>query len=189
MIKFKKAKWKQYLSNLGLAIVILILLVPAWRIQFQGFFQRLFLTDNTIVLQAPKQVSFQTNEWLIFDQNRDTISFHTLADKPIVLNFWATWCPPCRAELPGLYEFYEHIKDEAYVIAVTNENWTKLEQSGLMNDYGAIFYKTNHWPRQFQFSAYPTTFILAPNFKIVSKIEGAQGFNTTENINLIKRLQ
>ncbi|AUJ26510.1 MULTISPECIES: TlpA disulfide reductase family protein [Virgibacillus] len=47
-----------------------------------------------------------------------------LQGKKVILNFWATWCPPCRKEMPAMQEFYDHFKDEVEVVAI---NLTKSE--------------------------------------------------------------
>lgn len=46
--------------------------------------------------------------------------------KPVFLNFWATWCPPCKAEMPHMQEFYEENQSQAEVLAV---NLTSNESS------------------------------------------------------------
>ncbi len=53
--------------------------------------------------QSPEKSLFQ----LVFEQpNSDPLAFKNLLGKPLLLNFWATWCPPCIAELPLIERFY-----------------------------------------------------------------------------------
>lgn len=40
--------------------------------------------------------------------------------KKILLNFWASWCPPCRAEMPDMESFYQKYKDEGYTVIAVN---------------------------------------------------------------------
>ncbi|MGH2643105.1 MAG: TlpA family protein disulfide reductase, partial [Chitinophagaceae bacterium] len=45
------------------------------------------------------------------DGNGHTFSLSSLKGKVVFINFWATWCPPCRAELPSIKKLYEKFKD------------------------------------------------------------------------------
>ncbi|RLL45420.1 TlpA family protein disulfide reductase [Oceanobacillus piezotolerans] len=48
----------------------------------------------------------------------ETFSLTDLRGKKVILNFWATWCPPCREEMPEMQKFYDEHKDEVEVVAV-----------------------------------------------------------------------
>ncbi|WP_051276506.1 TlpA family protein disulfide reductase [Desulfovirgula thermocuniculi] len=54
------------------------------------------------------------------------VTLSSLRGKPVVLNFWATWCPPCREEMPAIQEFYRQKGREVEVLAV---NLTSSERS------------------------------------------------------------
>lgn len=55
-------------------------------------------------------------DFTLTDLNGQTISLADFEGKVIFLNFWATWCPPCRQEIPGFIEIYEKYKDKGMVI-------------------------------------------------------------------------
>ena len=56
----------------------------------------------------------------------ETVNFSDLRGKPVVLNFWAGLCPPCRAEMPDLQEFYMEFKDRATLIGLDVGQFTGL---------------------------------------------------------------
>ena len=56
----------------------------------------------------------------------ETVNFSDLRGKPVVLNFWAGLCPPCRAEMPDLQEFHTEFKDRATLIGVDVGQFTGL---------------------------------------------------------------
>ncbi len=87
---------------------VLVLLAAAAMVLFSLLFVNNARSDDSDYPQAP--------EFNLEDLNGNT---HTLAEyegKVIFLNFWATWCPPCRQEIPGFVELYEQYKDDGMVI-------------------------------------------------------------------------
>ncbi|HEY4052081.1 MAG TPA: TlpA disulfide reductase family protein [Acidobacteriaceae bacterium] len=54
------------------------------------------------------------------------VTLSQLRGKIVLLNFWATWCPPCRAEMPDLQAIYDHFKDQLVVLSITDEDGIKV---------------------------------------------------------------
>lgn len=122
---------------------------------------------------------------------------HTLADykgKTIFLNFWATWCPPCRAEMPDiqkLYETYETEGDNALIVlGVAGPNMGQegtekeitafLEENGytypvLMDTTGELF-------SSYGIYSFPTTFMIDRDGNIFGYISGMLSMDMMENI-------
>lgn len=55
-------------------------------------------------------------DFTLKDMNGASVKLADFKGKVILVNFWATWCPPCKAELPGLIELYDRYKDQGFVI-------------------------------------------------------------------------
>jgi peroxiredoxin len=103
----------------------------------------------------------------------------------VVLNFWATWCPPCRAEMPSmqtLHERYAEERDEDELVHVIAVNLTATESK---QENAGIFMQQNNFTlplwldtsgqtaRAYQIRAYPTTVVLDPDGDIRARFEGA----------------
>jgi thiol-disulfide isomerase/thioredoxin len=65
---------------------------------------------------VPQPVEFQAPELTLTDINGITSSLSDFAGKIVLVNNWAIWCPPCRAELPELQAYYDAHKDENFTI-------------------------------------------------------------------------
>jgi thiol-disulfide isomerase/thioredoxin len=104
--------------------------------------------------------------------------------RPVLVNFWATWCPPCRLEMPWLEEAYRQRQAQGLaVLAVNAGERTAPEQvPGLVRDYvtGAglsfpVLLPTDPDRSQYDYQAFnlPTTFLVDPEGKVHSVIGGA----------------
>jgi thiol-disulfide isomerase/thioredoxin len=58
----------------------------------------------------------------LFDETK-TISLSEYAGQPVILNFWASWCVPCKAEMPALQRAYEEHRDEGLVVLGVNQTF------------------------------------------------------------------
>lgn len=81
-------------------------------------------SDNTDQ-SANQQEQNRTNlmeeyDFTLEDLNGDKVSLSQLKGKKIFLNFWATWCPPCKGEMPDMEKLYQEIKGSELVILAVN---------------------------------------------------------------------
>src|SRR5262249_13544484 len=69
----------------------------------------------------PNLVGSRAPDFTVKDSQR-TISLHDLHGKIVVLNFWATWCPPCIEEMPSLVQMQRQLGDKVTVFAVSTDS-------------------------------------------------------------------
>ena len=104
-----------------------------------------------------------------------------LRGKPVVLNFWAGLCPPCRAEMPDLQIFYDQFKDRATLIGIDLGRFTRLgsEQDArdLLQDLGvtypAGFTNDSSVVKDFKVLGMPTTIFIRADGTIFKNWSGA----------------
>ncbi len=106
----------------------------------------------------------------------------TLSEIPgmIIMDFWATWCPPCRVEIPYLQSFYEEYKDKGLmVIGISGdapekliEFKQKMKENGTDITYALLLDKGNEVARQYGIRAIPTTYFISKEGKVLSKHTG-----------------
>lgn len=94
-----------------------------------------------------------------------TIDLQQQKGKVVFINFWATWCPPCLAELPAVNELYSKIKDNQDIVFVTIDVDNKLGNSTAFlknKDYQLPVYggNLNGLPKTFYSGTIPTTLVI-----------------------------
>ncbi len=103
-------KWILLWTTLGLTALLVL-----------GFFGYRWLTSS-IVPEEPQVTRQEETEkipapdFTMTDQNGDLALLSDYFGMPIVLNFWASWCPPCQSEMPHFNEVYEEMKGEVMFI-------------------------------------------------------------------------
>lgn len=111
----------------------------------------------------------------------ETVTLSELKGKKVILNFWATWCPPCKAEMPHMESFYSKLteEDQVELIAV---NVTESEKIGIsevekfVNSYELSFPipldKTAEVTQKYGVFSMPTTFMIDTQGRIAQKVIG-----------------
>ena len=112
------------------------------------------------------------------------IKLSDLKGKKVVLNFWATWCPPCKAEMPHMQNFYEDFSQEENVeiLAINLTNGDKVESvQEFVQDYGLTFPipmdeegKVNEI---YQAITIPTSYMIDTKGRIQNKVVGPMDEN------------
>ena len=102
-----------------------------------------------------------------------TITTKELAGKVIIFNFWATWCAPCRAEIPDLVKLQDQYRDHLVIIGVLSDDAPGPNVSKFAADYKMnypIVPETKEMLEVFTgIYALPTTFMVGPDMKIMQK--------------------
>lgn len=98
----------------------------------------------------------------------------------IILDFWATWCPPCKEEIPYLQEFYNEYKDRGLkIVGITsdpqkkvNEFKTAQQEKGIAMNYILLNDNTRKVSKQYGIRNIPSTFFISPQGKLIKKEVG-----------------
>ena len=113
----------------------------------------------------------------------EVVDFSEFKGKVVFINLWATWCGPCRTEMPsiqGLYDGVDQSKIQFVMLSLDRDDaLPKVVQYVGKNKYTfPVYQPTGSLPKQLQVPSIPTTFIIDKNGNIVSKKVGATNFNT-----------
>ncbi|WP_369456880.1 thiol-disulfide oxidoreductase ResA [Bacillus safensis] len=121
----------------------------------------------------------------------DRIELKDLKGKGVFLNFWGTWCGPCKQEFPYMANQYEVFKDRGVEIVAVNVAESKIPVKNFMESYGVNFPVAMDKDRQvteaYDIGQLPTTLLLNPEGKVIKVIKGTMTERQIyEYMNLIK---
>ena len=107
-----------------------------------------------------------------------------------VLNFWGSWCPPCRAEFPTIQSLYEGKKGKIeFVLIAMQDEEQKVRDFIKKNGYTTPVYLLKEpLSEKFSIDVFPTTFILGKEGQILKKDEGAADWNSQAVHSFIDKL-
>jgi peroxiredoxin len=119
------------------------------------------------------------------------MSLKDFRGRVIMLNFWATWCSPCRVEMPSMENLYKKFKDRNFIIlgiSVDNNRIRRL--SNFIKEFGITFPvlldKDGKIANRYGVKGIPTTFIINRNGEFIGKIVGARDWLNPNAVELIR---
>ena len=115
--------------------------------------------------------------WKLRDLDDKPVDFAQFKGRTVVLNLWATWCPPCLAEMPALATLAENprIKEKgvAIVCVSTDEAPDALRRFMVKKSWPMTILRATALPSVFLTDGIPATFVIAPDGKVVAPELGA----------------
>ncbi len=130
----------------------------------------------------------------VYDAEGNQVKLSDYIGKPIVLNFWASWCGPCKSEMPGFHEKYLELKDEV-VFLMVNMTDGQRETLEIAMDYVEeqqyafkVLYDTDSdAANTYQVYSLPTTYFLDREGNLIARANGAiDGETLQRGIDMVK---
>ncbi|MBL4676619.1 MAG: TlpA family protein disulfide reductase [Mucilaginibacter sp.] len=185
----KKKRLSYIYNGLFIAALLIILFVPAVKITLiQGLMK--------IGLFRPDVVKTQTNValpslTLEYPDGRKA-ELQNLKGKVVFMNFWATWCPPCIAEMPSINELQQQLKADTNIVFLmidADHDFNKSVPFMQKHGFSLPLVQVNSYvPDQILNNTLPTTAIFDKNGKMVFHHEGMADYGNDKIADYIKGL-
>ncbi len=118
----------------------------------------------------------------LFDNQGQTINFSQLQGKWVIINYWASWCKPCRTEIPELNSFYNNHRQSVIMLGVNYDQVNGKELNAIIAKMGVAFPTLNNDPAQLldlgDIPGLPATYIFNPQGKLSKRLLGVQNQKT-----------
>ncbi len=169
--------------NTGLLMLVLVFLVLVSGCNDQG----------QAPVAKPVAVGQMAPDFTLTDMQGKQVSLAQFRGKVVLINFWATWCPPCREEMPSMEELHRKLKDKGLVLLALNvdkEGYMAVSNflSRLQYSFPVLLDTDAKVQNLYQVFRFPETFIVDRNGVIVEKVIGARSWlsgSTFQRINFL----
>lgn len=132
-------------------------------------------------------------DFIVKDLQGNKINFDQYKGKVVFLNLWATWCSPCRAEMPGIQKLYDKMDHDQiiFVMLSIDKDVNKDKVIKFINDRSfsfPAFMPSGYLSNQLNVPSIPTTFVISKEGKIVVKEVGMKNYDTNKFKKLLEKL-
>jgi thiol-disulfide isomerase/thioredoxin len=166
-------------KNIIFIVIIALLIIPQSRQYIQIGLQTIIAKFSPGVEKSKNIKQISSYNWKLEDLKGNTFYLDSAKGKVVLVNIWATWCPPCIAEMPSIQALYNDYKDKVEFVLVSNENEAVL--SKFLNDKNynfKVYRPKSEAPETFNIRSIPRTFLLDKQGNIVIDESGAANWNS-----------
>jgi len=185
--RYKNRSWFHIFSDLLFYVFILLLLIPSTRLPVVTFLKKATLIAP-LKINSPANSGLKDSDynWKVQSSEGENVYLEEYRGKLIFLNFWATWCPPCVAEMPSIQSLYDAYGDKIEFIMVSRESLDKINEFVSSNEYTfPVYSQSEREPEIFQSQSIPTSYIISPSGNIILKKKGAAKWDSKKIKKLI----
>lgn len=132
-------------------------------------------------------------DFTLTDMQGVPVSLSQYRGKVVFLNFWASWCPPCKEEMPSMEALYQRLKKEDFVLLAINveENGQQAVEQFLKEvplNFPILLDQTQSVASLYKVHGLPHTFIIDREGKIVESVTGALDWNAPQVVQYLSTL-
>lgn len=176
----RKNSWFKILSDFLFYLFILLMIIPGTRRPLTELIIRTTMirpkveTENIIEV-----IGAEDNKLVIEDLGGKTFNIGDFKGNVILINFWATWCPPCRAEMPSFQMLYNDYSDKISFLFIADDNLDKIRNFMSEFNYKLPVYILRSPPTQtFSIHSIPTSFLINKKGEVLVHKKGAANWNS-----------
>jgi peroxiredoxin len=138
--------------------------------------------SNTAINNSNNSSAELAPDFVLTDTQGNQVKLSDYRGKVVILDFWATWCPPCRKGIPDLIDLKKTFKDRLTIIGISLDTDSKNDVVPFMKEYGInykVVYGDNDVVQKYgNIQAIPTSFIIDQKGNIVTSFVGLQRIET-----------
>ncbi len=183
---------KKNLSNIVFIVFIIFLFTPYGLPVRATLIKGVSLITTRVFsmeIEKEEQVEIKDYNWQLISLEDDLINLSDFKEKIIVVNFWATWCPPCVAEMPSFQKLYDAYGDKIVFLFVANDEPDRVVS--FIEDKGyklPVYFQKSQVPSEMNSNSLPTTYIVDSSGRIVASKVGAADWNSGKVRKLLDKL-
>ncbi|MEM9077399.1 MAG: TlpA disulfide reductase family protein [Bacteroidota bacterium] len=179
---------KEQIGNLvWIAVILLILFTPV------GFHARVLagkiFAFDADVIKVEERKKLDDYRWNLEDSKGISVNLESYQNRVVLVNLWATWCPPCVAEMPSFQKLYNDYGNKVDFFFIANDKKNKvtafLEKKGYQLP---VYYENSRAPEMLTSKSIPATFILNKRGEIVVDERGVADWNSQSTRELLDSL-
>lgn len=121
--------------------------------------------EVTTIVAAP-QAGFPAPDFTLKTAQGETYTLSELKGQAVLVNVWATWCPPCEAEMPAIEKMYNEYKDQGFIVLAINSTFqdNPLDIAPFTKEHGLTFPilldETSDTSRAYQVRSLPSSYFI-----------------------------
>jgi len=171
------------LKKTQLVNIAIILLLALYFFTPIGFKAKVYLnrliSHNPVPVEERAQQILEDYDFKLVNSNGSSVNLSEHKGDVIFINFWATWCPPCVAEMPDLQLLYDAYGEKVTFLFIARDKKEKVSNFMMKKKYNLpVYFESGFTPKTLYSAALPTTFVIDKKGNIVVAETGSAAWNS-----------